>query len=160
MDCPSCSKPLPGDSFFCHWCRTYAPAPRKGTKAGLFRRWVGWMLDIPLFVAVTMAAIALAATVSQDLAMLVAVLFPLGYLTWCTYLFRRGTSPGKKLLGLHVVQQESGAIPGFGAMVIRETIGRYVLSLLIFGLGLLWALFDKDAQTWHDKLAHTVVLRH
>ena len=43
--------------------------------------------------------------------------------------------------------------------VIRA-IGYYVSSLICsVGLGYLWAIFDKNNQTWHDKLARTYVVR-
>jgi hypothetical protein len=34
-----------------------------------------------------------------------------------------------------------------------------LLSGLVFGLGFAWALWDKDGQTWHDKIAGTVVVQ-
>ncbi len=33
------------------------------------------------------------------------------------------------------------------------------LSKLFLGLGFFWAIWDKDGQAWHDKIAGTVVLR-
>jgi len=42
-------------------------------------------------------------------------------------------------------------------MLLREWIGRW-LSGLLFGLGYLWILLDKDRQAWHDKLASTYVV--
>jgi uncharacterized RDD family membrane protein YckC len=62
------------------------------------------------------------------------------------------------LLGLQVVDQQTGAIPGFGKMFLREVVGRF-LSGLFLGLGYLWALFDKNGQGFHDKLAGTVVVK-
>jgi len=43
-------------------------------------------------------------------------------------------------------------------MFIREIFGR-ILSALFFSLGYIWALFDKNSQALHDKLAGTVVLK-
>jgi uncharacterized RDD family membrane protein YckC len=43
-------------------------------------------------------------------------------------------------------------------MFVRETFGRFA-SGAFFGLGYFWAIFDKNAQGWHDKLAGTVVIR-
>ena len=34
-----------------------------------------------------------------------------------------------------------------------------LLSWLPLGLGFLWALFDRDKKTWHDRLSNTVVVR-
>jgi len=42
-------------------------------------------------------------------------------------------------------------------MLVRETIGK-LISGLVFSLGYLWLLWDKDRQTWHDKLVSTVVM--
>ena len=34
-----------------------------------------------------------------------------------------------------------------------------VLSWLPLGLGYIWALFDRDNKTWHDRLSNTIVVR-
>ncbi len=44
---------------------------------------------------------------------------------------------------------------------VRQALARYVLawpSLLIFGAGVLWALFDRDRQFLHDRLAGTRIV--
>ena len=87
-----------------------------------------------------------------------AFLFPVAYLIWFLKLLRQGLTPGKKLLGLQVIRAQTGQYPGFGFMFLREIVGR-ILSALFGGLGYLWALFDKNAQAWHDKLAETVVVQ-
>lgn len=43
-------------------------------------------------------------------------------------------------------------------MILRETIGKF-LSGLVLGLGYFWAIWDKDSQAWHDKIAGTVVIK-
>jgi len=73
-------------------------------------------------------------------------------------LLPKGVTPGKKLMGLQVVNHQTGAIPGFGTMFVREIVGRFI-SGLGGGIGYLWAIFDKNAQAWHDKIAGTVVLK-
>jgi uncharacterized RDD family membrane protein YckC len=95
---------------------------------------------------------------STELGIVMMVLFPLAYFIWFLTLLRKGLTPGKKLLGLQVVNSQTGEIPGFGKMFLREIVGRF-LSGLFLGLGYFWALFDKNAQAWHDKLAGTVVLK-
>ena len=42
-------------------------------------------------------------------------------------------------------------------MLLREIVGKTV-SFLFFGLGFYWAIWDKDRQAWHDKIAGTLVL--
>ena len=33
-----------------------------------------------------------------------------------------------------------------------------MLSWLVFGLGFLWVMFDKDKKAWHDHLSRTVLI--
>ena len=39
-----------------------------------------------------------------------------------------------------------------------RTLGCF-LSLAVVGLGFLWVAIDDDRQSWHDKIAGTVVVR-
>ena len=69
----------------------------------------------------------------------------------------RQATPGKMMLSLRIVDADTGANPSLG-----QNIGRYfayVVSTLPLGLGLIWVAFDRRKQSWHDKLAHTVVVR-
>ena len=69
----------------------------------------------------------------------------------------RQATPGKILLGLRVVDANTG-----GPLSLGQGVGRYFayfVSTLPFGLGFLWVAFDPRKQGWHDKLAHTVVIR-
>jgi uncharacterized RDD family membrane protein YckC len=63
-----------------------------------------------------------------------------------------GTTPGMMLRGLHVVSF-SGETPSPRQMLWRS-VG-YMLSAGTFFVGFLWALWDEDALTWHDRLSHT-----
>ena len=66
-----------------------------------------------------------------------------------------GQTPGKKILGLQVVDV-NGTPVDWNAASIRFFIG-YPISLLPLGLGFYWALVDKKHQAWHDKIAGTLV---
>jgi uncharacterized RDD family membrane protein YckC len=63
-----------------------------------------------------------------------------------------GTTPGMMLRGLHVVSF-SGESPAPRQMLWRS-VG-YMLSAGSFFMGFLWAMWDEDALTWHDRLSHT-----
>ncbi|MGB9464934.1 MAG: RDD family protein [Candidatus Acidiferrum sp.] len=63
-----------------------------------------------------------------------------------------GTTPGMMLRGLHVVNF-SGETPAPRQMLWRS-VG-YMLSAGTFFMGFLWAMWDEDALTWHDRLSHT-----
>lgn len=158
MNCPACKKEVMPDSFFCSWCDDYMSVPGKGRKANLFARWVALVLDPLIGILLWLLAPSIFGSFSRDLGVAMAVLFPLIYGVFFLVELRKGRTPGKRLLGLQVVQQQNGEIPGFGKMFIREVVGRFV-SGVVLGLGYLWAIFDKNSQAWHDKIAGTVVIK-
>jgi uncharacterized RDD family membrane protein YckC len=63
-----------------------------------------------------------------------------------------GTTPGMMLRGLQVVSF-SGEPPTPRQMLWRS-VG-YMLSAGTFFMGFLWAMWDEDALTWHDRLSRT-----
>lgn len=63
-----------------------------------------------------------------------------------------GTTPGMMMRGLQVVSF-SGEPPAPGQMLLRSA--GYLLSAGTFFLGFLWALWDSDELTWHDRLSRT-----
>ncbi len=68
-----------------------------------------------------------------------------------------GRTPGKMLLGLQVCCADGTPI-SFGIAFLRS-VGYLVSSLLgTIPLGFIWAAFDPKKQTWHDKIAGTVVI--
>jgi len=67
-----------------------------------------------------------------------------------------GQTPGKKIMGIHVVD-EYGTSVDWSSASVRFFIG-YSVSLLPLGLGFYWALVDKNNQAWHDKIAGTLVI--
>lgn len=67
----------------------------------------------------------------------------------------RGQTPGKRLLGLTVIDIY-GERPGLARTLFR-TAG-YVLSGLLFSLGFLWIGFDREKRALHDWLAGTYVV--
>lgn len=66
-----------------------------------------------------------------------------------------GRTLGKMMLRLRVVKKNGRRITILDAL-LRNVFG-YMISQ-IFLLGYLWALFDKEKQAWHDKMAGTVVV--
>jgi uncharacterized RDD family membrane protein YckC len=67
-----------------------------------------------------------------------------------------GQTVGKKAVGIRVADANSGGPIGTG-----RAVGRYFARFLssFFLLGYLWALWDGRKQTWHDKLASSVVVK-
>ena len=66
-----------------------------------------------------------------------------------------GQTLGKILLKLRVVKKNGKRISILDA-IMRNVFG-YTISGM-FLLGYFWALLDREKQTWHDKLAGTVVV--
>jgi len=158
MNCPSCKKEIVPDSVFCTWCSDFVPASGQGKKASLFRRWVALTLDPLIAVVLYALSVGILGSISKDLGTVAAIALPIVYLVWFLSLLRKGVTPGKKLMGLQVVDHQTGNIPGFGKMFVREFVGRFI-SGAFAGLGYFWAIFDKNSQAWHDKIAGTVVLQ-
>ncbi|HEV2069576.1 MAG TPA: RDD family protein, partial [Acidimicrobiales bacterium] len=67
-----------------------------------------------------------------------------------------GQTVGKRGLGIRVLDLDAGGPVGYGRAVIRY-VGRFV-SGIVFAVGYLWMLWDGQKQTWHDKMATTVVV--
>ena len=66
-----------------------------------------------------------------------------------------GQTPGKRLMGLRVVQ-DTGETIGLGTAFLRW-VG-YIISALPMLMGFIWAGVDRRKQAWHDKIAGTVVI--
>lgn len=69
----------------------------------------------------------------------------------------RQATPGKMAIAARIVDARTGGKPTTSQLVIRY-IG-YFVSMIPFGLGILWVAFDSRKQGWHDKMAGTVVVR-
>ncbi|MDO8458235.1 MAG: RDD family protein [Burkholderiaceae bacterium] len=86
---------------------------------------------------------------------LISWVLPAAAVIW--FWTHKKATPGKMALHLRIVDADTG-----GSLSLGQSIGRYFayfLSIIPFGLGLIWVAFDNRKQGWHDKLAHTVVVR-
>lgn len=71
---------------------------------------------------------------------------------------KSGQTVGRRMLGIRVVSTETGEPPTLKMAFVRYLIAA-VASGSICYLGYLWMLWDDRKQTWHDKVANTVVVR-
>lgn len=87
-------------------------------------------------------------------------LLPAGFILWLAYFAGmwtwKGTTIGGLVLGLRVVRLD-GRPMDLPTAVVRALGG--ALGYMICFLGVLWPLWDRDKQGWHDKMAGTVVIR-
>ena len=126
-----------------------------------------FLLDYILTLLAPALTLVLAVYIKRHLASSTAAdaLMVVGYLATAVVIFfnyihfylRRGQSFGKRFIGLRVVRIDGRPID-YQTAVLRHIVG-YPLSLLFFGLGIVWVLWDGRRQGWHDKLAKTVVVR-
>jgi uncharacterized RDD family membrane protein YckC len=68
----------------------------------------------------------------------------------------KGTTIGGIVLGLKLVRTDGNPVT-FPVALVRSLSSMF--SALIFFLGFFWAAWDRDRQSWHDKIAGTVVVR-
>ncbi|MCD0481891.1 RDD family protein [Streptacidiphilus sp. ASG 303] len=81
---------------------------------------------------------------------------------WLMVAFAGGTL-GKKMVGLRVVNETTGQNPGLGASFVRYIIPIVGWAVCYLPGLLVWLspFFDNSGrqQGWHDKAAHTLVIR-
>jgi uncharacterized RDD family membrane protein YckC len=166
--CPSCNAEVPAGVRWCGIChgnlvdrnigRLASPGKRLGASI------LDWVIPFVAFLLIILVgglfgglgAAAGGEQAGGAIGLLLGFALLIAYIVWAFKLFARGTTPGKKLLGMRVVK-EGGQQAGFGTMLVREWIGK-VISGMVFSLGFLWILFDRDRQGWHDKLVSTYVV--
>jgi uncharacterized RDD family membrane protein YckC len=92
-------------------------------------------------------------TFSKMSATVYAIAFAIVYLQYfALFTVFGGTTPGMMLRGLLVVDF-SGEPPAPRKLLLRAA--GYILSAGTFFLGFLWAMWDEDELTWHDRISHT-----
>jgi uncharacterized RDD family membrane protein YckC len=70
----------------------------------------------------------------------------------------RSATPGKMVLGLHIVDAKTGGKPTGSQLFIRY-LGYYV-SLIPLGIGFIVIGLDARKQGWHDKMSGTCVVKN
>lgn len=170
MNCPECRKEVVVGNLFCTWCERFIPNPVVGTKASLGLRLKAHLMDVVVFWVIFYiiglfggllgaAGFGLFGDTGGLGGFFMGVFLAfIGYVVVLLWFLGKGLTPGKLLVGEQVVNQLNGNLPGFGRMLLREVIGKFTSGLFL-GIGYFWAIWDKDNQAWHDKIASTVVIR-
>ena len=145
------------------------PAPNVGgdsnpiatePRAGFWIRFVANMCD-GLMGALVGLVVALPFTIfannggSNDLANFVQTVA--SFLAISYWIGTAGGSPLRRKLGVIVLDQYDGSFIGFRRGAIRVMMSW--VSGICLAVGYLWMLWDPNKQTWHDKVAKTVVVR-
>ena len=117
---------------------------------GFGPRFVALLID---FVFVVFCLVALEAFGGLDL--LDNLLLPwLGY--HLVFWMWRGTTLGGIAMSLKV-DRINGEELTFGVVLVRALAS--IISFVCLGIGFFWASWDAERQSWHDKIAGTVIVR-
>lgn len=162
--CRSCTAEIAPGTRWCGVCRANVLNQEVGRLASPGKRLGAYFLDlfvpvVSIFLILGAAGVAAIAGGGEEafgIGLLLGMVLLPAYVVWAFILFTKGMTPGKKLLGMRVIK-EDGTSAGFFRMLVREWVGK-TISGLIFSLGFLWILFDRDKQGWHDKLMSTYVV--
>ena len=172
--CTTCGRKIEPDARFCDNCGavidplsggpTYAPGgyyPLPGAEVTAVE-YMGFWIRVPaalidgILLAVVNFLVGLALGTGDN---------PFGVIvnlaiTWTyhvAFVATKGQTIGKMLLGIQVVDSR-GNIPGIGAVLLRETVGKFLSTIAVF-IGYLWVVWDKEKRGWHDHIGGTYVVR-
>lgn len=128
--------------------------------AGFLRRIAAILYDSLLLIAVLFAATAVILPLNNGEAFASNNLFYLTYLFIVSFLYfgwfwtHGGQTLGMAAWKLKVLTQQHQPISWKFALVRFLTA---ILSWALFGLGFLWILFDRNKQSWHDRISQTAI---
>lgn len=72
------------------------------------------------------------------------------------FVWQYGATMGKMLFKMRVVDEKNFLNLDFTRSLIRAVVR--IVSESLFYLGFVWGVFTKTRQTWHDKLAKSLVI--
>ncbi len=152
-----------------------APAPEVvqvvvSPYGGFWVRLVAWAIDVVILIGTWLvslftigffrAAILTILEAEYDAGLPGAVswvaLLAVGIPFWLLFPPLLGGTPGKLMLGYHIVDERARHIG------VKRSLGRMlaqVPSAMVLGLGYAWIGFDARKQGWHDQIARTFVIR-
>lgn len=167
LECDVCHRPSGPGAYFCASCDVLSIDPsRQSFAASRWSRLGAFALD---YLTIWLTA-------------------GVGWLIWLAIVAPRGQSPGKSLLGLHILTTEAEQLStgrvwlrefGWDAAIglvsvalllllgaVASSVGElfllwFWLTFLFWAVSLLdaaWLLWDRDRQTLHDKVLGTLVV--
>ncbi len=125
--------------------------PTTGPRASFGVRLAAWLIDVVIIGVVNALLIATLKTPGRGLGQLLGLAYVI-YLEGSP----SGQTVGKRAMNIRIVDADSGGPIGYGRAVIRYF--SRILSAIPCFLGFFWMLWDDNKQTWHDKIATSVVV--
>jgi len=136
---------------------TIMPAVTTTEKAGWGTRALAILIDA---IGVGIIAGAVSSILGGDLRSTqyegLSTLFEAAYFTYFWSAAGKGQTLGSRALGIRVVKTDGSFLDYPGAFL--RYIG-FVISCVVFLIGVIWAAFDAQKQGWHDKIAGTYVVK-
>ena len=113
-------------------------------RAGFWIRLAATLLDAVMIGALTIPFHFVGLT------LLIWVAYHVGMWTW------KGTTVGGIILGIKCVRTNGDKV-SFPVALVRS-LASFLSAIALF-LGFLWAAWDREKQSWHDKIAGTIKIR-
>ena len=139
---------------------TTTVAPSSGNYVGFWRRFAAAFIDSIVINIISFGASSLIHIASPSGTTNITVNISSAGIGIIYFIYfwsqQNGQTLGAKVLKFRVVREDNKHLD-IKTAVIRY-IG-YILSIIPICLGLLWVVWDKKKQGWHDKMAGTVVVR-
>ncbi len=122
-------------------------------------RLLAYLVDVLLLIPIYIAVFILA-----FIPKIGGLLFALGYLLLIAVVFyfqyltgQTGASPGKRVMGIQVVNEQTGQFIGGGMGIVRQFA--HIIDAIPCYIGFLLPLFDAKKQTIADKVMKTIVIK-
>ena len=137
--------------------------------AGLFRRLFAIFYDSFLLLAILFIVSAVATALNNGKAVepgdalypiFVIIIFSLSYLYFAWFWIHGGQSLGMKTwrIQLQNYDPENNSNRQVDWKIAAIRFFSAIVSWSVFGLGFLWAFFDKKNRCWHDLISKTVLI--
>jgi uncharacterized RDD family membrane protein YckC len=145
----------------------YTPPPSAaalapGSYASWGQRFAAYVLNVLPGIAIYVVGIVLATILGKiagilgGLVLLVTWLAAVATSFYILYLEGEGQSPGKAIMGIRVISEQTGNKIGGGMGIARQFV--HILDALPCYIGFLFPLWDAKRQTFADKVLNTVVV--
>src|ERR1044071_4862834 len=110
-------------------------------RAGFWLRTFATILDMLLFVFLVI--------IVHQKALLLWIVYHVAMWAW------KGTTVGGMVVGIKLIRVDGRPVD-VGVALVRAAVA--IFSALVGGLGFFWAGWNRDKQSWHDKIAGTLMV--
>ena len=148
--CPQCGARIGGGVGYCPNCGAEQPG------AGEDVQYAGFLIRLGAFIIDSLIT-GVPAAIITSFTDIPALGTALSVVYYVMFTYAKGQTPGKMLLGLHVVDA-NGLRPSLKQVFLREVIGKAISALALL-IGFLWIIWDPKKRGWHDYIGGTYVIK-